>query len=204
MMPRDERGRFTGHDAGPASGRPASGRPAQPYEPGNTAAVKSGARSPRFVDPVAAELGRALLAARPDLEAYPEAVAAWARAEARCLLYAEYHAQVGPLDEDGNLRGGRHVMLAERMAQTMRERLGLDPRAEADLHKARAEAIHATADLEAIRARGREVAQRRRAELLGDRSGARQYRAALPAAPATDLAGPYREDLEVGEHGEHG
>src|SRR5690606_24752753 len=113
MMPRDERGRFL------PDPRPASGRP--PEREGNTAAVKSGARSPRFVDPVAAELGRALLAARPDLEPYPEAVAAWARAEARCLLYDRYHAEVGPLDEDGNLRGGSHMHAAERMAQGMRE-----------------------------------------------------------------------------------
>jgi len=188
-MPRDKRGRFTERQGAV----PASGRPPEPYEPGNTAALKSGARSPRFINPVASELGRALLAARPDLEAYPEAVAAWARAEARCLLYAEYHAQVGPLDEDGNLRGGTHMHAAERTAQTMRERLGLDPKADADLAKARAEAIHATADLEAIRARGREVAQRRRAELLGTSAPV------LPAAPATDD----RDDLEVSEHGEY-
>lgn len=195
-MPRDELGRFTGHDAGPASGQAASGRPASgrpPEREGNTAALKSGARSPRFVGPVAAELGRALLAARPDLEAYPEAVAAWARAEARCLLYDRYHAEVGPLDEDGNLRGGSHMHAAERMAQGMRERLGLDPRAEADLHKARAEAIHATADLEAIRAAGRAAVERRRAELLGTSAPV------LPAAPATDD----RDDLEVSEHGEY-
>jgi hypothetical protein len=114
---------------------------------------------------VAAELVEALLADRPDLAAYPEAVWGWARAEARCLLFADWHAQVGYLDEAGNVRGGGHVAAAENQAARLRERLGLDPLADAALRKAQAEAVHLVADLEQIRAKGRAVLERRRAEL---------------------------------------
>jgi hypothetical protein len=45
----------------------------------------------------------------------------------------------------------------EASAQRMRERLGLDPKAEAELARERADATHATFDLEAVLAKGREV-----------------------------------------------
>ena len=54
---------------------------------------------------------------------------------------------------------------AENTAARLRERLGLDPVADVQLHKAKAEAVHLVADLEAIRERGRVVLERRRAEL---------------------------------------
>lgn len=128
--------------------------------------LRHGARSARFVDTVAAELAAALFDDRPDLADYPEAVAAWARHETMVLLYAEYHARLGsPFDEDGNVVGGSYYFTAEKAAQRMRERLGLDPRADAELQSARAQAVHLVADLEAIRARGRAVIEQRRAEL---------------------------------------
>src|SRR5437763_1450722 len=120
-----------GPGQGPPSGLPATGRQPEPYRPGNASALRHGARSARFVDPVAAELVAALLADRPDLAAWPEAVAAWSRAEARCLLYAEHHAERGYLDpETGVPRGGGHVQAAENTAARLRERLGLDPLAD--------------------------------------------------------------------------
>jgi hypothetical protein len=152
---------------GPASGIAAHGK-YEPFELRNTAHLRHGvrSRSGRFVDPLAGEISAALLAERPDLAAWPEALAAWARAEARCLLYAEYHARVGTIDpETGDFRGGARVLAAERLAGQLRERLGLDPVAEAQLAKTRIEAAHTVVDLEAIRARGRSVLERRRAEL---------------------------------------
>jgi hypothetical protein len=112
---------------GPGHGGPARGYRWEPFKVGNEVRLRHGARSERRVDPVAAELVEALLADRPDLAAYPEAVWGWARAEARCLLFAHWHAQVGYLDEAGNPRGGGHVAAAENQAARLRERLGLDP-----------------------------------------------------------------------------
>lgn len=144
---------------------PARGYRWAPFEPENTAALRHGARSPRFVDPVTAELVDALLADRPALDAYPEAVWAWARAEARCLLYADHHARHGLLDSEGEVRGGARVFQAERLAAELRARLGLDPRADADLRKAQVEAVASAVDLEAIRDRGRTAIAGRRAQL---------------------------------------
>jgi hypothetical protein len=165
---------------GPASGIPAGGRgrggPArgyswEPFPVGNEVRLRHGARSERRVDPVAAELVEALLVDRPDLAAYPEAVWGWARAETRCLLFADWHAQVGYLDEAGNVRGGGHVAAAENQAARLRERLGLDPVSDAALKKSQAEVLQLAADLEGIRERGRQVLERRRAELAaGDRA----------------------------------
>jgi hypothetical protein len=150
---------------GPGHGGPARNYSWEPFRAGNEVRLRHGARSERRVDPVAAELVEALLADRPDLAAYPEAVWAWARAEARCLLFADWHAQVGYLDEDGNVRGGGHVATAENTAARLRERLGLDPVADVQLQKSRAEAVALVADLDGIRARGQAVLERRRAEL---------------------------------------
>jgi hypothetical protein len=157
---------------GPGRGGPARGYSWEPFKAGNEVRLRHGARSERRVDPVAAELVKALLADRPDLAAYPEAVWGWARAEARCLLFADWHAQVGYLDEAGNVRGGGHVAAAENAAARLRERLGLDPVSDVQLQRAKAEAVHLVADLEQIRERGRVVLERRRAELAaGDDQG---------------------------------
>jgi hypothetical protein len=159
---------------GPASGIPAGG-PGRggaarnyiwpPFAPGNEAHLKHGARSARHVDPLAAELVEALLRRRPDLADFPEATWAWGRAEARCLLLEDYHAREGFLDEDGNVRGGGRVTTFEAQAARLRERLGLDPVSDVQLQRAKAEAIALVADLEGIRERGRQILERRRAEL---------------------------------------
>jgi hypothetical protein len=59
------------------------------------------------------------------------------------------------------------VAAFELQAARLRERLGLDPASDAALSKARAEAVAAVADLEAVRERGRQVLTTRRAELAG-------------------------------------
>jgi hypothetical protein len=161
------RPRGSGIPAGGPGQGPARGWSWQPFAAGNEVSVRHGARSPRRIDPVAAELAAALLEDRPDLAAYPEAVMAWGRAEARCLIFEDYHARVGFLDDDGNVRGGGRVAAFELQAARLRERLGLDPTSDAALSKARAEVVAAVADLEAVRERGRQVLTTRRAELAG-------------------------------------
>jgi hypothetical protein len=152
----------------------------QPFQPGHETRLEHGARAPRHVDPIAAELASALLEDRPELGNYPEAVMAWARAEARCILFADWHARCGFLDEDtGEMRGGSKVGQFEAQAANLRTRLGLDPASDATLRKAQAEAITLTADLVAIRERGRAALEQRRAQL-----------AALPGTDPTPLPAP--------------
>jgi hypothetical protein len=114
---------------------------------------------------MAQALVEALLEERVDLRQYPEAVMAWAVAEARCERYRQWHEQVGMFDADGNVRGGSYVGYFERQAKQMRERLGLDLMSDAQLARARAEAILTTADLDSIRQRGREIYAKRQAEI---------------------------------------
>ena len=152
----------------PSSSRPARGYSWRPFEVGNRAAVRSGAHSRREVDPFAETLACGLVEVRPDVARYPETVAAWARAEARCLLLAEWQVRAGLIDEaTGEVRGGRYVAQFERLAADLRAKLGLDPRSEAELHRSRAEAAHATFDLDSIVTAGIS-ALGRRDERVGD------------------------------------
>lgn len=135
------------------------------FEAGHEVRLQHGAWSERRVDPLAAELAEALLERRPDLAGDPESVRAWSRAEARVVLFEDFHAKAGFLTDDGEVRGGGRVREYEVLAANLRARLGLDPVSDVTLQKARAEVVHLAADLEGIRERGRAVLERRRAEL---------------------------------------
>jgi hypothetical protein len=137
------------------------------FRSGNVAARRHGIWSGRIVDPLTAELVAGLLAERPDLQVFPEAVAAWGRAEARCLLLDEYLVREGLFGEDGEAKAARYVAQFERLAADLRRRLGLDPGAEAELAKSRAEVARVVVDLESIRQRGRAVLDTRHAEVGG-------------------------------------
>lgn len=140
-------------------------RPAEPYQPGNVKAKKSGAWSERSVAPLAAELTAGLLADRPDLAAYPDVVTAWSRAEARCRLLADWFDD-GFFKPDGEERPGiRYVVQFEKQAADLRAKLGLDPLSEAKLARDRATATAVAFDLDALAARGRAALDARRAEL---------------------------------------
>jgi hypothetical protein len=141
-----------------------------PFEAGNQMAVRHGALSDRKVDPVAQMLASELLADRPDLERFPEAVAAWARAETRCLLLESWFAEHGLLDAEGKATASERLLVqSERLAMSLRERLGLDPRSEAELLASQADAARSAVDLDALRARGREALKARRALDAGGR-----------------------------------
>jgi hypothetical protein len=129
--------------------------------------MRHGAWSSRRVDPVAQELIAGLLDDRPDLRRYPEAVMAWARAEARCILLASYQVEHGLVDADGNVPGGKYVAQFERLATDLRARLGLDPRSEAELARDRADAERSVVDLDALRSRGRVLLDARDVEASG-------------------------------------
>lgn len=124
--------------------------------PGNAIALRHGVHSARRVDPIAAELVAGVLADRPDLRRHPEATLAWARAEARCILAGEWLMDHPPWTDEGQ-RLLSWTSRVEAQAQRMRERLGLDPLAEAVLARERTEATHASFDLDSLLAKGREI-----------------------------------------------
>ncbi|HSH61278.1 MAG TPA: hypothetical protein VK988_16880 [Acidimicrobiales bacterium] len=140
------------------------GQPARNYswptaERGNFIALRHGARSRRIYEPIAADLAAGLLEERPDLDAYPDALAQWAEAEARAELLRKWVAEQGMFDADQAPRSGvlTWVRVFENQAQEARKTLGLDPRSHAELVKVRAEATTQTVDIETLMARGREA-----------------------------------------------
>jgi hypothetical protein len=146
------------------AGEPARGYSWKPFAEGHSVSTRHGAWSERRVSPLAQELVAGLLADRPDLERFPETVCAWARAEARCLMFDAYLISDKP-DSERALKTARYVNAFERLAIELRARLGLDPRSEAELARDRAQASRELVNLDAIRERGR-VALAEREEVL--------------------------------------
>lgn len=180
-----------GH-GGPASGMPASGAPSRPpFAQGNTLAMSSGYRSPRVYGELAQALAAGMTEDRPDLERFPEAVAAWATAEAQAALLRRHMAEVGPLDDDGQPRQGplQWLVKLESLAARHRATLGLDPRSEAQLARERAEAATLAVDLDALAQRGREAMARRAGEPQPpDLAAEALARVAAEGERATELA----------------
>lgn len=163
----------------PASGIPAGGEAAAPFvrrppsgdlatvTPGGAHVTRShGARTPSVYGPLAEALAAGLTADRPDLAPYPEAVAAWATAEAQAALIREHLETEGVTVTDPGTgrpvpRTGVLDLLGrmEKRAEAARSRLGLDPRSEAALARERAEVAHLarTVDLDDLAARGRAI-----------------------------------------------
>ncbi|MGO1514066.1 hypothetical protein [Agrococcus casei] len=149
----------------PPEDRPAWYRPPQPYAEGNAEHLGPGHRSPRVYSRVAAALVGGLVESRPDLAAHPEALASWADAEARAALLRYYLDEVGMIDEQtGETRETllRNLDRFERRASDARQRLGLDPRSEAELALLRARAMREgqltpQIDLGQLAAQGRAV-----------------------------------------------
>jgi hypothetical protein len=124
--------------------------------------LRHGAYSSRTTDPIARELVEGLLADRPDVALHPEAVWSWASAEAKTIALDAWLADHGLVDGDGELYPAEAAAARwSRRAELLRARLGLDPRSEADLARARADAHHAAVDLDGLRARGREILEAR-------------------------------------------
>ncbi len=142
-----------------------------PFQPGHEINLKHGARSPRRVDPVAAELVQALLA--DDALAYLRqprfvaAVQAWAKSEAKVALISEWVDGM-PIEVAANSKAGSTSPLEllrrwETNAQGHRSRLGLDPVSAAKLGKDVSQGRQADAATELTKMR-REAEARRSAE----------------------------------------
>lgn len=103
--------------------------------PGNEIALRHGAWSPRKIDPLAAEMVEQFASDLDWLQPCDRpAVWAWARCEARVQLLAEWLADRGDLDDDGDVRPAADLLTRlETQAAGLRARLGLDPLARARL-----------------------------------------------------------------------
>ncbi len=111
------------------------------FEPGNVVALKSGSRSQRVVDPLAAELVALAASDAPWLREpkYRASVEAWSRAEAQARLLHEWLLEHGLHDKEGRLRNAEQAMhRAETRAANARNALGLTPLASARLGRDRA------------------------------------------------------------------
>lgn len=155
-------------DQWPSSYRPSKGAgrgsPKHPeFSENNVVSLQSGYRSPRVYSAVSAALVAGIVDDRPDLRKYPEALAAWADAEARAALLRRHLDEIGIIDDDGQPRTSLVNMLRwfEKNATAARDRLGLDPRSEAELSLLRAKAVRegtsTAVDLDALVAQGRAV-----------------------------------------------
>ena len=162
---------------GPGHGGPARGYSWPPFQEGNVVRLRHGARSDKYIEPLARAFADVLLSDRPDLTAYPEAVAAWATAEARCDRLRVWTAAHGLVGAGGKVTCSHDLLMFEAQAARFRAQLGLDPVSDAGLTRARSEAVLSVADLESIRARGREIWARRRVEPT-----------AVPPADAVEVA----------------
>jgi hypothetical protein len=147
-------------DGVPAPGRRGYTITHPEFEADNAMAVRHGAFSKRRTDPIARALAEGLLESRPDLAGYPEALWAWARAEARSLVLAEYLIDYPPWTEEGQ-RLAKWVSQSERAAEQGRRDLGLTPLSEAALAQSRAEAHRSTVDLERALEVGRGILEAR-------------------------------------------
>jgi hypothetical protein len=101
------------------------------------------------------ELFAGYIEAYPTLAAYPGAVAALAKAEARAVMLDEYLTEHGMWTEKGELRNDAigHLRGFERDATQARAALGLTPDGEAKLMAVRAEAARGAMSAEVIRER---------------------------------------------------
>ncbi|HSH59702.1 MAG TPA: hypothetical protein VK988_08710 [Acidimicrobiales bacterium] len=137
--------------------RPARGYSWPAFTPGHTVSRRHGIWSQRTWEPLAEDLAGGLLEDKPDLVSYPELLAAWARAEARCILLAEYLVGRFADGDEKSEKVLRFVAQFERLAHDLRRELGLTPGSEAELARSRADALKGEFDLEALMARGREA-----------------------------------------------
>lgn len=163
----------TRRDGTPSGGpRPARGYSWPPFEKGNVAALKHGAKSPRLVAEKAQAVRALLLEKYPYLadDAFTEALERYCRVEARALMLNAYITE--KVEAEGVEKVPptlwTEVTRADALAQKCGQDCGLDPSGHAriarDLGLARSVgAQFGTKKLEALAASGRELREGRSA-----------------------------------------
>jgi hypothetical protein len=115
---------------GPGHGGPRRGWSWPPFEPGNLAALKHGARSPRILAPIADQLagGLAGLAPWTSAASFQGTVASWSWAEAQAVVLRAYLDEHGLVDDDGQPRPAAAMLeRVEGRLAGLRAQLGLTP-----------------------------------------------------------------------------
>jgi len=177
---------------------------------GHTLSRTHGAWSASKVDPVAEQLVELAVESAPWLAdgLYGPAVLAWARAEARCQVLADWLDEHGLLDDEGRPRPAAEAATRlEKLALTHRQRLGLDPTARAGLEAtltsakagqlALAEALRRGGEVLSARAGGSEAST----EVHGGASGTAEQ-SPRPSASPQSLGEPTELHRTSGPTGE--
>ena len=147
-------------ESGKSSG--ARGYSWEPFKPGNEAAVRHGAWSPRRVEPLARELVDLVLA-DPDIgylaaASYRPALWSWATAEVRAQLFSEALADHECTGCKRCAEWDERLRRWQTTAMNHRQRLGLDPLSRARLGR---DVAAAQVDVAELLTRLREAAGRR-------------------------------------------
>jgi hypothetical protein len=119
-----------GPAAGPGHGGPARGYSWPPFRPGNLAALRHGARSPRILAPIADQLAAGLAHVAPWTSAalFQGAVASWSWAEAQAVVLRAYLDEHGLVDDDDQPRPATGMLeRVEARLAGLRGQLGLTP-----------------------------------------------------------------------------
>jgi hypothetical protein len=142
-------------------------RDAEPFQPGNTAAVTHGARSPRIIEAKAAEVHTELLEVAPwlDRDEFLPAVVRYLQACAREQLLHEHITRLSADDGPGAVssRTWEQATAAARLAAKLGQDLGLDPIGHARLRAVAGAAEVTAITLADLQATGREIMARRTA-----------------------------------------
>jgi hypothetical protein len=115
---------------GPGDGGPARGYSWPPFQPGNLAALKHGARSPRILAPIADQLAASLAQVAPWTSAvsFQGTVASWSWAEAQAVVLRAYLDEHGLVDDDGQPHPAAGMLeRVEARLAGLRGQLGLTP-----------------------------------------------------------------------------
>lgn len=140
-----------------------------PFEPGNQAALRHGASSPRRVAPIAAELADAIVEAAPwcgHAAFLPEVEAfAWATAQARLLRgWLDEHALIDGTTHEARAGVLQELHRCETRAAKTRQALGLNPVAWAKVLGGYREVEGPASDMtKSVEAVGREILEARAA-----------------------------------------
>lgn len=124
-----------GDRTSPSTTKPARGYSWETFTTGNTAAQKSGARSPRIVEPIAKKIAKKLRAI-PELDylstsRFAGPLMDYARAEASLRLYKAWIDNMSIEEQATTLRTNPPIEIERRMGSrvdTLADRLGLFPR----------------------------------------------------------------------------
>ncbi len=169
-------------DAEPGEWVPEFAGQRPPFEKGNEAAMRHGAKSPRKIEEVARRVSDELAERFPLALDYPETLTALARVESVTRLLLADIISNGVHGKDGRKGVVARYLSAERTGAMLRKSLGMTPESEASVARDRAAAAASTVDVMAELVR---QGQATRARLDAAGTGS-----VTPAPPELSAFGP--------------